>query len=616
MNSIPASTGNTIRAVLHLQAADQEEDFFLREESTVQIGRGEENDIPLESNLTSKRHAVLAWQAGTFELRDLGSRNGTLLNDQLCQAPVLLQEGDVIGIGVARLTFRLIPAEEAMPAPYGTVDVVEPEVIMAPELVVCADTDEARTLTLTGDNLIIGRSGSGDKFDLSLTDGMVSRPHASLSGQNGVYRLKDLNSRNGSFVNGGRITSPTVLKDGDVILLGGTTLLFRLPEALKADQEPRRPFASLKSVPTDEVIQAVVDQQELIRRNLQITLNYHRLSLGMREVVSADDLNWCCFGVVASKTAGQVLRHELLPRPLKSAMIRAAGYENTGLFFYDALGHGGLENLDDDDNSYLAKVLKRLSLLVSAGNIAIFSELSPLFAKFIRTFADSQAANESAIQRFLSETFRPGRAEVGGQDHLIEAFRAYYRARFETDRKRKTELIFLANILSGLHEQIRVQRFIEESLALPVDLLFEAHMIDRQTHEDRIADLIRKQARGISRQVMLQSITQMLMFVWLPTRKLKLGENVVAPTGVTASFPRDLLTLEDPRLRQVVGRFDVGLNTVSGSAANDWANLRERMTFIMDFFRSHQKYMRLYDPPFLESQIADIDANQVPGGPL
>jgi hypothetical protein len=40
------------------------------------------------------------------------------------------------------------------------------------------------------------------------------------------------------------------------------------------------------------------------------------------------------------------------------------------------------------------------------------------------------------------------------------------------------------------------------------------------------------------------------------------------------------------------------------------------MRFIIDFFRSYQKDKRLFEPPFLENQVAAIKAGHFPGGAL
>ena len=105
------------------------------------------------------------------------------------------------------------------------------------------------------------------------------------------------------------------------------------------------------------------------------------------------------------------------------------------------------------------------------------------------------------------------------------------------------------------------------------------------------------------------------MTITLPNRPLKLGQDVIAPTGVNR-YPRDLLTIEEPRCQQLVASFEGAQDTLTGSAADDWVNLSDRMRFVVDFFRSHQQYKGMFKPPFMESQMPAIDAGMLPGGPL
>jgi len=77
---------------------------------------------------------------------------------------------------------------------------------------------------------VLGRS---DDVDLCLIDDGVSRRHATvrLDGERAV--LTDLGSANGTFCNGGRISGPRVLSDGDKISMGGATILkFTYQDAL------------------------------------------------------------------------------------------------------------------------------------------------------------------------------------------------------------------------------------------------------------------------------------------------------------------------------------------------------------------------------------------------
>lgn len=66
---------------------------------------------------------------------------------------------------------------------------------------------------------LIGRSRG---CDIIINLGSVSRSHATLiRDSNGVWRYHDLNSRNGSYINGVRVYEPTVLKGGDQLTIGG-----------------------------------------------------------------------------------------------------------------------------------------------------------------------------------------------------------------------------------------------------------------------------------------------------------------------------------------------------------------------------------------------------------
>ena len=78
------------------------------------------------------------------------------------------------------------------------------------------------TFPLEGDQLIIGRDAVNA---VAINDAEVSRKHARLTFQGGKYVLEDLGSTNGTFVNGQRLTSATVLKPGDVVSLGEQIVL-------------------------------------------------------------------------------------------------------------------------------------------------------------------------------------------------------------------------------------------------------------------------------------------------------------------------------------------------------------------------------------------------------
>jgi pSer/pThr/pTyr-binding forkhead associated (FHA) protein len=67
--------------------------------------------------------------------------------------------------------------------------------------------------------------GRGTDADVRLTDQAVSRRHAEIRLVNGATLLNDLQSTNGTTVNGVAVTT-TALKDGDEVKLGETVLIF------------------------------------------------------------------------------------------------------------------------------------------------------------------------------------------------------------------------------------------------------------------------------------------------------------------------------------------------------------------------------------------------------
>lgn len=70
------------------------------------IGRDEECALRIDSPRVSRRHACIRVRGGGASLEDLGSKNGTFLRGRRLTGTAVLEDGDEIGIGGARLTFR------------------------------------------------------------------------------------------------------------------------------------------------------------------------------------------------------------------------------------------------------------------------------------------------------------------------------------------------------------------------------------------------------------------------------------------------------------------------------------------------------------------------------
>ena len=78
---------------------------------------------------------------------------------------------------------------------------------------------------------LIGRSSEAIQFD----DNAISRRHAELTPDDGLWYIRDLDSQNGTYVNGTRIRDRTRLRAGDQIRVGQTLLVFGQTESKAKD---------------------------------------------------------------------------------------------------------------------------------------------------------------------------------------------------------------------------------------------------------------------------------------------------------------------------------------------------------------------------------------------
>jgi len=88
-----------------LESIDSADRRVSLRDRAVQIGRHPSNDIVLKDDLASRYHCVIEPADGGFRVRDLGSRNGTNVNDEKVDHRVL-RSGDVIRVGTHEFRFR------------------------------------------------------------------------------------------------------------------------------------------------------------------------------------------------------------------------------------------------------------------------------------------------------------------------------------------------------------------------------------------------------------------------------------------------------------------------------------------------------------------------------
>ena len=71
------------------------------------LGRSPTNTIPISDDFASGEHALVALRNGQWWLEDRQSRNGTTINGMPITQPVIITDGDIIGVGSIRLRLEL-----------------------------------------------------------------------------------------------------------------------------------------------------------------------------------------------------------------------------------------------------------------------------------------------------------------------------------------------------------------------------------------------------------------------------------------------------------------------------------------------------------------------------
>jgi ABC-type multidrug transport system ATPase subunit/pSer/pThr/pTyr-binding forkhead associated (FHA) protein len=184
------------------------------------VGRQPENEVVVANAAVSRRHAQVEERADGFWLTDLGSTNGTSVNGRRLQPQTAqkLQDGDIIRIGdqhgnSVSLTFV-----------SGIDQRGKKGLIRLDHL---KDVSGLPSYT-------IGRDPTNQ---VRLAHPAVSRQHARMESTPAGHVLSDLNSTNGTFVNGRKLAKPTLVKAGDVIQIGPFRLQYEREGLTQASPE-------------------------------------------------------------------------------------------------------------------------------------------------------------------------------------------------------------------------------------------------------------------------------------------------------------------------------------------------------------------------------------------
>jgi diguanylate cyclase (GGDEF)-like protein len=138
---------------------------------------------------------------------------------------------------------ELAPEDETMAVNSGrTSQEVAPPVLQQRTVIkVLTGLEAGRVHLVSAESLVVGRAST---CDLIIDDASLSRQHCRIRKTNGVWFVEDLESRNGTQVNGMRIKAPVRLDDGALVqLAAGTIIMFSHQEDLEV-QAAQRLYAS------------------------------------------------------------------------------------------------------------------------------------------------------------------------------------------------------------------------------------------------------------------------------------------------------------------------------------------------------------------------------------
>ncbi len=207
------------------------EDFQLTH-TVVTLGRSPDNVLPLQGDPNiSRHHARLSQTPQGYILIDLGSSAGTTVNGVKLtpHTPHSLKSGALIGIGTFQLRFQIPAQSSSQPLQQHFAD-DETVAISALEFPLTGTSVQSQGLSLRDhETLSIGRDPLND---IVINHPSTSRFHAQIKKRQGSYEIFDLGSTNSTFVNGKSFIGKRVLRAGDTIRIGPSTLVIDVDETL------------------------------------------------------------------------------------------------------------------------------------------------------------------------------------------------------------------------------------------------------------------------------------------------------------------------------------------------------------------------------------------------
>lgn len=188
------------------------------------IGKSKSNDIVFDGDDVSRFHAVIAKKQNQWIITDTFSKTGVFLGNKKIEESAAIEDGDIIGIGSNSLKFLCAEAlssksKSKIRNQAKELEKMQNNVAYA----VLVDVKTHRPIYLRKKDVLIGR---GNDADIQINLDTVSAHHARIHLTSRGWALSDLNSHNGTKLNGRFIGQPQLIFDEDMITFGERVFIF------------------------------------------------------------------------------------------------------------------------------------------------------------------------------------------------------------------------------------------------------------------------------------------------------------------------------------------------------------------------------------------------------
>lgn len=187
------------------------------------IGKSRSNDIVLNYPAIARFHAVIAKKRRDWVIADTSNRTAKItVNGKEIEGSSVLENGDIIQIGSIPMKFE---CDEALGA-QARQQIRTAAKSTTPKTVaygVLVDIKTKRPVYLKKQDVLIGR---GDDCDIQLLSQTVSSHHARIHKTSRGWALSDLDSHNGTKLNGRYINQPQLIFDEDMLTFGDKVFIF------------------------------------------------------------------------------------------------------------------------------------------------------------------------------------------------------------------------------------------------------------------------------------------------------------------------------------------------------------------------------------------------------